>query len=187
MKMRSHGIWVVLLAVLVSIPAVAARAQQATDEAKDPWAALRFLEGRWAGTGEGKSGLSIAERTYTFVLGGNFLRGEHRSEFEPQERNPEGEVHENFDMYSHDAINDRIVLRQFHVEGFVNRYIMAPVTGGGEIIVLETDEIENIPPGWKARIRITRRGDDEFGEEFELSPPGGGYSCYSRNTFRRVE
>lgn len=38
---------------------------------------------------------------------------------EPQELNPEGKVHEDLGIFSYDENRARIVLREFHSEGFV--------------------------------------------------------------------
>jgi hypothetical protein len=49
------------------------------------------------------------------------------------------------------------VLRQFHVEGFVNQYVLEPGSTP-ERLVFTTEAIENIPAGWRARetIRVLR-------------------------------
>ncbi|MBU4204077.1 MAG: hypothetical protein KKD59_09065 [Acidobacteria bacterium] len=61
-----------------------------TEQKTDVWEPLRFLEGTWEGTGDGFSGQSVVEQSYTFILNGNFLQMQTRSEFKPQEKNPEG-------------------------------------------------------------------------------------------------
>ncbi len=43
------------------------------EETSDPRAPMRFFEGKWTGTGEGKSGISTTDREYKFILGGNFM------------------------------------------------------------------------------------------------------------------
>ena len=53
-------------------------------------------------------------------------------------------------------------------------------------IVFETEAIENIPPGFRARETYTRRGPDAFDETFELAEPGKDYQVYSRTRFTRV-
>jgi hypothetical protein len=60
----------------------------------------------------------------------------------------------------------QFVLRQFHVEGFVNQYVMTASSADGKTIVFTTESIENIPVGWRARETYKRSGADEFVEVF---------------------
>ena len=114
------------------------------------------------------------------------MRGFNRSEFEPQERNPKGEVHENLDVFSYDSGRGKIVLRQFHVEGFTNTYVLESVSGNGKKLVFVTEHIESGPPGMSARLVIELGNEGTFGERFELSMGGSDYACLITNTFRRA-
>jgi hypothetical protein len=49
-----------------------------------------------------------------------------------------------------DARRHRAILRQFHVEGFVNQYV-ADLDSQLDKLVFTSEAIENIPPGWRAR------------------------------------
>jgi hypothetical protein len=147
---------------------------------------LRFLVGRWKGTTDGQPGHGEGERTYEFTLGGKFLRGANHTVYPPQEKNPKGEVHEDMGLYSYDRRTKRLVLRQFHVEGFVNEYMQTPTTADGAL-VFETDRIENIPEGWRARETWKQPGPDEFTEKFELAAPGKDWEVYAESRWKRVK
>ena len=69
-------------------------------------------------------------------------------------------------------------MRQFHGEGFVNQYVGTP-GADGRSIVFETEAIENIPPGCRARETYRFVGPDEVLETFELAGPGKGFEIYS--------
>ena len=84
-----------------------------------PWAPLQFLVGSWNGEETGAAGIGKGDRVYEFIFGGPFLHARNTSRFPPQEKNPEGEVHEDWSFFSHDRTRDRIVLREFYIEGFV--------------------------------------------------------------------
>ena len=43
-----------------------------------------------------------------------------------------------------------MIFRQFHQEGFVNRYAMA-AQAKAHTVVFESEALENVPSGWKAR------------------------------------
>jgi len=45
----------------------------------------------------------------------------NQSTYPPQAKNPKGEQHEDRGFISYDKARKKFVLRQFHVEGFVNR------------------------------------------------------------------
>src|SRR5262245_31488456 len=90
--------------------------------AADPLQALAFLVGKWEGTSTGEPGSGTLQREYTRVLNSKFIEERNRSVYPPQDKNPKGETHGHFSVFSFDKARQRAVLRQFHVEGFVNQY-----------------------------------------------------------------
>lgn len=150
----------------------------------DPWKPLRFLEGTWEGYGDGMSGRSTVVQEYAFVLKGNFLRMTTRSEFKPQEKNPKGEIHEDFGIFSYDGGRKKIVLRGFYVEGFVNRYV-GETSEDGRTLTFETEAVENAPPGTKAKLVFLRKGEGELVQSFHVAFPGRDWSCMSTNSLKK--
>lgn len=154
---------------------------------KDPpaWKALQQLVGQWSGTGEGESGTSTVSRSYELILNDKFMLGKNRSVYKPQEKNPKGETHENWDMLSWDRVRGKCVFRQFHVESFVNQYVLDSVSSDMKFFRFVTEAIENIPPGWRARETYLFKNENEFTETFELAEPGKEFTLYTRNDFKR--
>lgn len=150
------------------------------------WSALNFFIGQWQGTGLGTPGSSQVERSYQFVLGEKFIEVRNKSTYLPQEKNPKGEVHEDFGMIGYDKLRKKFVFRQFHIEGFVNQYVLHELAPDGHRLVFETENIENIPDGWRARETYEVTGEDEFTEIFELAAPDKEFEVYSANHFKRV-
>ena len=111
---------------------------------------------------------------------------QNRNEYPPQPENPKGEIHEDEGWFSYDRTRKRIVLRQFHVESFVNQYVEEPSPASSPI-VFTTEAIENIPSGWRARETDVVHGPDEFEEVFELSEAGKPFEVYSRARLKRVK
>ena len=84
-----------------------------------------------------------------------------------------------------DRARKTLVLRQFHVEGFVNQYVQDD-GGPPTRISFTTEAIENIPAGWRARETYIVHGPDAFEEVFELAENGKPFEVYSRAQLRRV-
>jgi len=111
----------------------------------------------------------------------------------PQAANPKGEVHEHWSFLSehwsflsYDKIRQTVVLRQFHVEGFVNTYRLTQRPGSSKVLVFESEQIDNLPGEWRARETYEQISDDEFSETFELAPPGKPFETYGKTRLRRV-
>lgn len=157
---------------------------QAT-ETKDPWKIFRYFLGEWKGEGEGKVGVSQVERRYNFILNDHFIQVNNRSVYEPQENNPQGEIHEDMGLFSYDKSRGMHILREFHVEGYINQYSIKIQDEEGHILEMTTEAIENIPPGWRARTIYQILNEDEFDETFELAKPGQDWTCFMTNHLRR--
>lgn len=145
---------------------------------------LTFLIGRWEGASEGQPGHGQVRREYARVLGDRFIRVQNQSTYSPQEKNPKGEVHEDVGMFSFDDARKRLVLRQFHKEGFVNQYVHDPASA--DKLAFTTEAIEDIPAGWRARETYVTHGADQFEEIFELAGPGKDFEMYSHARFTRA-
>ena len=159
------------------------RAQQPT--APDPFEPVAFMIGRWEGSSEGQPGKATVRREYSRALNGRFVRVRNRSEYPIQDKNAKGEIHEDEGFFSFDRTRQRLVLRQFHVEGFVNQYVQDSESSAQKL-VFTTESIENIPAGWRARETYVVHGPDEFEEIFELAEAGKPFEQYSRARLKRV-
>jgi len=178
-----HYLRLVLVITAVALLASAPAGAQAARP--DPLAPLDFLIGKWTSRSEGQPGAGTGEREYVRVLGTRFLQARNTATYPPQPRNPKGEKHEDIGFFSFDNTRTKLVLRQFHVEGFVNQYV-ADLPAKPGVFVFTTEAIENIPPGWRARETYTRLGPDEVEEVFELAEPEKDFQIYSRTRLKRV-
>lgn len=164
------------LSLLAGLPACAA-APHASALPETPaldarLASLQRLVGHWRGTVRGEPGAGIVERAYTPLLGGKFL----------EERNTS--IHHHIAYWSFDRA--RFVLRQFHEESFVNQFVATtPDFVEGRFIV-DSETIENIPPGFRARESYIFSSADAFEEIFEIAEPNADYQLYWHNRFTRA-
>ena len=189
MKLRDMAGLVVFGASLSSMPATLVTAQDTSSQAPakkpDPWQPIRGLLGSWEGDAQGQPGAGKSEREYRLTLKDRFIQVNNKSTYPPQEKNPKGEVHEDVGFISYDRALGKLVLRQFHVEGFVNQYSLDNISADGRTIVFVTTAIENIPSGWRGRETYRFVSDDEFVETFALAEPGKEFATYSETRFRR--
>lgn len=149
------------------------------------WQPLEYFAGDWAGHETGKAGIGKGERTYQFIMNGTYLHGKNISRFEPQEKNPEGEVHEDWTFFSYDKMNKKFILRQINIEGFINTFELDSISNEGKTFVFTSTQSENAPPGLRARLTYMIENDNEFIETFELAFPDKEFSEWLRNYWMR--
>lgn len=180
MKIRREFV-IVAAAIFAAVSCCAA---QEKTTAPDPWKPLQIFVGEWQTSSSGEPGNGTGERSYRFTLGNKFLEGRNTAVYPPQEKNPKGEKHEDVGLFSYDRNRKKLVLRQFHVEGFINQYVQQE-SADPKKIVFETEAIENIPAGWRARETYTIANENEILERFELAEPGKNFALYSETRMKR--
>lgn len=152
-----------------------------TDKQTDIWHPLDFLGGKWEGHGQG----SVVTQEYRYILNKKFLEMKTKAVFEPSEKRPEGETHEDMGLFSFDQSRKQFVLRGFYVEGFVNTYILDNISDDGKTFTFVTEHIENAPPGTKAKLIFKVINPDELEQSFHVAWPEREFNCYSLNRLKR--
>ncbi len=148
------------------------------------WAAFEFFSGEWTGMESATFGEGRGERTYELVLQGAYLLSRNRSVFAPQEGLPDGDVHDDWSVFSFDTDRDTYVLRQFNSEGFVNTFVLDPSSSLPEQLIFVLEESENAR-GTRATLTLTRVDADSFDEVFDLTLPGRTESITIRSRWTR--
>lgn len=171
-----------LLVILFLLPCISYAQNSKQDSL---WLPMKFFIGEWTGVGKGAPGTGNYERSYQFILGSRFIEIKNKSTYLPTNKNPKGEVHEDIGYISYDKGRKKFVLRQFHIESFVNTYILDSISPDKKTIVFITEQIENIPAGWKARETYKIINDNEFVETFELAEPDKDFFIYAQVIFKR--
>lgn len=155
------------------------------EKKNDLWRPLKFFVGTWEGTGDGRWGASRVTREYQFIMGENFLLGKNRSVYERQGKNPRGEIHDSWDIFSYDKGRKKFVLRQFHGENIVNQYVADSLQGGEKKLEFISEAIENFGSGWRVKEVYEILSQNEFIETFSMASPGKDFQVYVRNHFKR--
>jgi hypothetical protein len=151
------------------------------------WLPFKSFLGTWNGDSEGQPGKGRYERSYQMILNNKFIEVRNRSTYPPSTENPKGEVHEDIGYISYDRARKTFVLRQFHVEGFVNQYKIELMSSDGKTIVFISESIENVPKGFQAKETYNVINENQFNETFEIAEPGKPFGLYSKATLTKVK
>lgn len=154
-------------------------------EENNLWKPFQYFMGNWEGTGDGRWGVSTVKREYSFFMGNTFLLGKNKSIYEKQEKNPEGEIHDNWDIFSYDKQRRKFVLRQFHAEDIVNQYTVDSTDANQKQFEFVSESIENFGNGWRSKESYKIVNENEFVETFSLAAPGKEFQVYVTNYFKR--
>ena len=148
------------------------------------WAAFAFFAGAWVGEESATFGEGRGERTYELVLQDAYLLSRNRSVFPPHQGLPDGDIHDDWSVFSFDTDRDTYVLRQFNSEGFVNTLVLDAASSPPEHLVFVLEESENAR-GTRATLTLTRIDADTFDEVFDLTLPGRTESITIRSRWTR--
>ncbi len=151
------------------------------------WSILKPFIGVWAGEGGGEPGKGQYERSYQFIMDRNFIEIKNRSTYPPSANNPKGEVHEDIGYFSYDKTRKKFKLRQFHIEAFVNTFVLDSISADKKVLVFISEDIENIPKGFRAKETYRLLGDNEIEEIFEIAEPGKDFSVYTKVRLVRLK
>lgn len=149
------------------------------------WKPLKPFVGNWTGTGGGEPGNAEYQASCEFIFNNNFIEIKNRAVYKPTEKKPKGEVHEDRGLISYDKQRKTFVLRQFHIEGFVNQYVLDSISEDKRTLIFVTESIENVPKGWRAREIFQSIDDNHWRQQFELAEPTGDFTPYTRAEFVR--
>jgi len=144
--------------------------------------------GEWEGSGIGFGNeKSRIESSFKLVMDGTYIEVRNESKFEPTADKPEGELHIDKGFIGFDSQRDMIVFRQFNIEGYINTYLLIDSLSNENMLIFQTETIENFVPGGSARWTIRKIDDDNIETIFDVSFPDQGYTCFGTNQLGRKE
>lgn len=174
-----------LAAVVLLMPLTSMAVSAQEQEKEDRFKLFRFLVGSWTGQQKGVPGVGTGARTYEPVMTETYLLGKNRATYPPQEKNPKGEVHEDWEILSYDRARKTFAVRQFNVESFVVHYVLVRSDPAKQVFVFQSEHIENGPVGMQARLTWKSPAADAFEETFEVAMPGENFETYAESNWAR--
>jgi hypothetical protein len=160
--------------------------QHIEGQMNDKWKKFEYFIGKWKGEENGMRGYGVGNREYKLILNDQYLHVANTSIYQPQTKNPEGEIHEDWTIFSYDRYSNNYMIRQLNSEDFVNQFALDTTASDASFFQFNSVNIENLPSGFRARLSYTIENINQFREKYELAAPGGEYKVFLENVWRRV-
>ncbi len=180
MKLKT-GIFLVLVGCTVFQSVAQTMSNQAQDQTNYIGVIAGYLSGSWKSNPDACIGIGEANKVNKVVLDSNFFLMETKATFDVEENNR----HEDKKFISYNKLTDKLILREFHSEGFVNEYEVDSMSTDLKYIVFLSRALENMPDGWKARMTIQIIDDGNYREQFDMARPGEPFRQYVVAAWRR--
>jgi len=154
-------------AVALLAPPTTVNAQKrAGKQQEQAWRTLRRLVGQWHTSEHGRD----TRTDFRLIANGNYLASETVSV-----SSPEQDIHRDLGVFSYDAGNDRVMMRQFVSEGVICRYKLAEVSSDGKTMTFVTEVCEGGSPDFGARMTYGFPNKYQYTTKLELAPNGKNY------------
>ena len=164
---------------LLPVPTTASDQQLSGARQERAWRMLRKLVGQWHASEGGRD----VRTDFRLIANGNFLAAETVSVSRSEQ-----DVHRDWEIFSYDAPNKRVMMRQFVSEGVICRYRLDEISPDGRTLTFVTEHCEGGSLKFGARATFGFPSRDEYTTKLELSPNGKAYlpPCVD-SRLRRVE
>lgn len=157
-----------MLPLLLLTTALALAASASAADAASWWRNLGWFEGHWTGQEQGLPGNGRGRRCYAPVLEDRFIFMRSATHFPPQRGHPDDERHEQWQLFSRDHDDQRILLRRFGSGGQVVTFVLDPEASRSDRFVFESSAFDQAPGAAHGRITLFIGRDDSFRERLEL-------------------
>ena len=164
---------------LLPLATTASDPERAGARQERAWRTLRKLVGQWHASESGRD----IRADYRLIANGNYLAVETVSVSRSEQ-----DVHTDLEIFSYDAPNKRVMMRQFVSEGVICRYKLDEISPDGKTMTFVTEHCEGGPPKFGARATYGFPSPGEYTAKLELAPNGKAYlSPCVDSRLRRVE
>ncbi len=176
-----------LLAALIMANALAASQASWAADAATWWRSLGWFEGQWVGRERGLPGDGRGRRCYVPVMDNRFLFMRSESRFPPQPGNPDNDHQAQWQIFSRDYENQRILLRRFGSGGQVVTFVLNPEASRSDRFVFESTAFDQAPHAAHGRLTLFVGREDSFRERLELGAQADTLKQVMEGQWRRSD
>lgn len=149
------------------------------------WRSLGWFEGHWSGQEQGLTGNGRGVRCYAPIMDQRFLFMRSASHFPPQRGYPDDARHGQWQIFSRDHDDERILLRRFGSGGQVVTFVLDTAASRSDRFVFESVAFDQAPGSAHGRLTLFIGRDDSFREVLELGADAGALEQVLEGRWRR--
>lgn len=149
------------------------------------WRSLGWFEGQWVGQEQGLPGNGRGRRCYAPVMGERFLFMRSASHFPPQRGYPDDALHAQWQIFSRDQDEQRILLRRFGSGGGVVTFVLDTAASRSDRFVFESASFDQAPGTAHGRLTLFIGRNDSFREQLELGAHANVLEKVTEGRWRR--
>ncbi|MCC5887823.1 MAG: hypothetical protein JJT88_15415 [Gammaproteobacteria bacterium] len=151
------------------------------------WRNLSWFEGQWAGQERGLAGEGQGRRCYGPILDNRFLFMRAESQLRPQVRSSEREHHAQWQIFSRDHDDQRILLRRFGSGGQVVTFVLDTEASRSDRFVFDSAAFDQAPQTAQGRLTLFVGRDNSFRERLELGANADALEQVMEGRWRRID
>jgi len=187
MMMSIHCLMRTGLLVLVMASGLAASPGVVAADAASWWRNLGWFEGHWTGQEQGLPGNGRGRRCYAPLMDNRFLFMRSVSRFPAQRGYPDDAQHAQWQIFSRDHDDQRILLRRFGSGGQVVTFALDTEASRSDRFVFESVAFDQAPGAAHGRLTLFIGRDDSFREQLELGANANALEQVMEGRWRRSE
>lgn len=176
-----------LLPLIVMATAIAVVPTARAADAASWWRNLGWFEGHWSGQEQGLPGNGQGRRCYAPVMTERFLFMRSVSRFPPQRGYPDDAQHAQWQIFSRDHDDQRILLRRFGSGGQVVTFVLDTGASRSDRFVFESAAFDQAPGAAHGRLTLFIGREDSFREVLELGANADALEQVMEGRWRRSD
>lgn len=148
---------------------------------------FNFMIGKWVGSGVGfENGELSIESNFKLLIDSQQIEIRNESVYVPNDNYKNANNHIDSGFISYDENRELFVFKQFNSEDYASHYVLNDLLTEANMLVFETEEIENIARGGKARWTIKKLSENQIEMSFEGALTGKEYLCNGKIVLTRI-
>jgi len=176
-----------LMKAFILVTALATGPAALAADAASWWRSLGWFEGQWTGQERGLAGDGQGRRCYAPILDNRFIFMRAESQLRPEVRRPEREHHAQWQIFSRDHDDQRILLRRFGSGGQVVTFVLDTEASRSDRFVFDSAAFDQAPHTAQGRLTLFVGRDDSFRERLELGADPDDLKQVMEGRWRRTD